>query len=173
MSDITPVRANIQTEAVRFRTAVSESLLSAVGGSINFINDYQFDSAIFRLDGPYDIVAAPQTAVDGLWIMPFNITIFDCAIYNLVGGSGGTTTLDILRTTGTGGSFATIFSTTPKIASTAGNSAYVRVGGAGTGLTAPVLSTTSLNAGDALRLDKLAVQTGGQNCGVIIYFRPR
>lgn len=176
MSDVTPVKRNVQLEEVQFRSAVSESVGQKLGGAINFINDKQYDSAIFRLDGVYDIVASPQLAVDGLWIVPpgINIEIFGVAIYNLVAGSSGTVELDLKVTTASGGSFTSIFSTTPKITSAAGNYAYVQTGGSGTGLTAPILTTTPypLASGSALRLDKIAVQTAGENCGLIVFYRP-
>lgn len=178
MSDIPEVRANIQQEAVQYRTAISESILSTVGGSINFINGRQYDEKPYFINGPYNITGVNETAVDGLYIVPpgINITLFAVSMFNITAGSGGTTTLDVLRATVSGGSFTTVFSTKPAIASTAGNNAFVATGGSGTGLTAPVLTGTTfnLNAGDALRVDFTGKQTGSpQNCGLILYFRPR
>ncbi len=79
MSDVDPVRKNIQIEEVQFRGAVSESVGQKLGGSINFINDFQYDTKAFFLNGLYNIVAAPQTGVDGLYVVPY-----DCDFWRLV-----------------------------------------------------------------------------------------
>ncbi len=180
MTDIASARVNIQQEAVRFRTAISEAILSTIGGAINFINNKQYDTKDFFINGPYNITGVNETFVDGLQIIPvgINIAIFDVAMFNVTAGSGGTTTLDILYATASGtasGSWTSIFTTKPAIASTAGNNAYVQTGGSGTGLTAPVLTTTpiTISAGDAFRVDFTGKQTGSpQNCGIIIFYRP-
>lgn len=177
MTDISPARSNIQIEEVRYRAAVSEGTFTRIGSSINHINTFQYDTKSFFLNGDYAIsVAIGSTiGVDGLYVIPFNCEVFQVAMFNLVAGSSGTTTLDVKRATASGGAFTTIFSTTPKIQSTAGNNAYIRTGGAGVGLTAPILTTTpfQLSAGHALRLDIIGVQGGTpQNCGLILYMRP-
>lgn len=181
MTDIAAARANIQQEAVQYRSALSESILSTVGGSINFVNNKQYDTKDFFINGPYNITGVNETFVDGLQVIPvgINIQIFDVAMFNIVAGSAGTTTLDVLYTTASGtasGSWTSIFSTKPAIATTAGNNAYVQTGGSGTGLTAPVLTTPAgitLAAGDAFRVDFTGKQTGSpQNCGLIIFYKP-
>lgn len=53
MADITAARANIQIEETGFKAAVSESVFKKVGGSINFINNYQyikFEFGIAKMD---------------------------------------------------------------------------------------------------------------------------
>lgn len=178
MADITEERKYIQEEETAYRAAVAESTMNRVGAAINFINKRQYDTKAFFLNGYYAKVTAPQTAADGFYIFPFDVEVFDAAIFNVVAGSSGTTELDVKVATASGGSFSSIFSTTPKIASSAGANAWVKVGGSGTGLTAPVLSggtgLFNINAGSAIRVDKMAVQSGTpENCGIIIYFRPR
>jgi hypothetical protein len=176
MADLTELRRNVQIEETRFRFAVSESLAQKLGGSINFINNKQYDTKAFFANGPYNITGVNETAVDGLYVFPFDVEVFEAAMFNIVAGSGGTTTLDVLRATASGGAFSTIFSTKPAIASTAGASAYIRTGGSGTGLTAPVLTSTpfDIDAGHAIRLDFTGKQTGSpENCGLILYMRPR
>lgn len=191
MADLTPAKANIQTEEARFRYAVSESLMQKVGAATNFINKRQYDVKDFRLNGPYDIVAAPQNAVDGIYIFPFDCEIINIAIYNFVPGASGTTELDIKKCASSTASWSTIFTTTPKI-----TSAAVDVDGSyglsyditdeddgqswaaatpGTGVTLGVLSSVPFNisAGEAIRMDKIQHMTGAQNCGLLIYFRPR
>jgi hypothetical protein len=177
MADITRLKRNIQVEETDFRSAVSESVLQKVGGSVNFINDRQYDTKGFFLNGKYGTATVPMTAIDGLYVFPFDAEIFNVYMFNIVAGSGGTTELDIKRLTDSGGSPTSIFSTTPKIASTAGARAYVGVGESGAGLTAPVLSGGApfdVNAGDAVYVDLIQKQTGDpENCGVILYLMPR
>jgi len=166
----------IESEETKFRYAGSESIMQKMGKSINFINTYQFDTWMFPLNGPYDIVSDPQLSAAGLYIVPTGISleIFDVAMWNVVAGTSGTTELDVLYTLTSGGSFTSIFTTTPKIAFGAGDNAYVQTGGSGTGLTAPVLTSTPLTipSGAALRLDKLSSQVGGENAGLTLFFRP-
>ncbi len=181
MSDITPARVNIQQEAVQYRTAISEALFSTVGGSINFINNSQYDTKPFFINGPYNITGVNETFVDGLYIVPtgINIQIFDVAMFNITAGSGGITELDIKYATSSGtavGSYTSIFSTTPQISSGAAHPAYVQTGSAVTSTRAPILTTTPLllSAGDAFRVDFIQKQTGSpQNCGIVIYYQPR
>jgi hypothetical protein len=178
MSDLTPVKKNIQVEETQFRSAVSESTLQKVGSSVNFINDFQFDSKAFEANGPYNITGVNEIFVDGLYRFPYACTIFYVTMFNSVAGTGGTTSLDIKITnvSGSPGSFASIFSTAPTIDYTAGSGAFISTSGSGSGMVAPVISGGSYNAsaGDVIRMDFLSKQTGAaQNCGIIICFKPR
>lgn len=174
MTDITPARANLQVEETDFNSAVSEALLQKMGGSVNFINDRQHSEKQFFLNGKYNQATLPLLASDGLVVFNFNATIINAYMFVLISGSGGVTELDIKRTTSSGGAFSSIFSTTPKISSSAGDFAYVGIGGSGSGLTAPVLSVTDVDAGDALRMDLISAQTGDvRSTGLIIHYRPR
>lgn len=172
----------IQVEETLLRTPVSEALLGRVGAGINFINERQYDTRKIALDGPYWVANVPLNGLEALEPFPFNVEIFDIAMYNLVAGSGGTTELDVQVTAASGGTFQSIFSTTPKIAASAGNNSYfLKSLGAGAGQTQPVFENSLLDAdgrllvaaGSALRVDLVAKQTGTpENCGIIIYFRP-
>lgn len=177
MAAITEARSMIYEEEVAYKRPVSESTWNKIGASINFINLRQFDTKRFSINGAYGRSSGGYTGIDGLFIFPFDAEIFDVAIYNMVNGSSGTTEIDVKLATASGGSFSTIFSTTPKIASTAGDNAYVSVGGSGTGLTAPVLSggtgLYNVSAGDAIRGDFVSRMLGAEDAGVIIYHRPR
>lgn len=173
MADISALRRNIQIEETRFRYAVSESMAQKLGGSINFINTRQHSEKQFFINGPYNILGA-QTAVDGLTFFQYDAEIIDVWMFVEYNGSSGTTELDLKRATSSGGSFSSIFSTTPKITSAAGNFAYVHAGISVSGTTAPVLSLIHVNAGDAIRCDLLQVPGGSpQGCGIIIHYRPR
>ena len=172
---VTPSRRILRQGDVAYNRPVSEAILSQFAATNNFIHFFQYDTKAFFLNGDYRH-GDGQEAVDGLYVFPFDCTIIKCAMFNMVSGSGGTTVLDVKRATVSGGSFSTIFSTTPKISASAGNNAFILTDGSGAGLTAPVLigEEFEVNAGDAIRLDILQVQTGyPQNCGLIIYLRPR
>lgn len=177
MTDIVSLRRQIQVEGARFRSAVSEALVQELGGSINFINSKQHSEKQFFANGSYNNIAAPQTAVDGAVFFEFNATIINVWAFSQVQGSGGTTELDIKRVVTPGGARTSIFSTTPKFASTAAANQWVDALGKqtpGTGVTAPVLSTTDVNEGDALEFDFITKMTGSpQNCGLLIHYRPR
>jgi hypothetical protein len=188
---VTPSRTLVYTPGAQFRSAVSEELIQRISGLQNFISLYQHSEKQFFLNGPYDIKTPPQTALDGLTIFEFDATIIDVWMFNLVAGSSGTTELDIKMATTSGGTFTSIFSTTPKITSAAGNNAWVgnpSVWTTGspvqdgtytvpTGCTRPVLTgggqTLDVNKRSALRVDILQAQTGGQNCGLLVHYIPR
>lgn len=190
MADIAVERKMIQEEEVANRAAVSESLLYRTGAAINFINKRQYDTRKICLDGSYWVVTVPQTGVEALEPFPFDIEVFNIAMYNMIAGSGGTTELDVQVTSSSGGSFSSIFTITPKIASTAGNNNYFLMKDAsgsfnvaGTGQTIPTWSASyisgttghlNIDAGSALRVDLVQKQSGTpENCGIILYFRPR
>lgn len=173
MADVPPLRRNIQTEESRFRFAVSESIIQKAAGSINFINDRQVLKRDLFLNGPYSIVATPQLGVDGLIVFEFDIKIINVFIFSLVPGASGTTELDLKRATSPGGAFSSIFSTTPKVSSTAAANIWAGAGDVVAGVTAPILSTTDLDADDAVRLDLISAMSGGQNAGLIMIYRPR
>lgn len=179
MADIPERRIIIQEEETAYRAAVSEATLSRVGAVSNFISKRQYDSRGFFLNGPYGTIGA-QTGVDGAWAVLFDIEIIGVMMFNLVAGSSGTTTLDIRRFTASNTGNTSIFSTKPSLTSASGNNAYVFRDvlnatnlEAPTGSTVPVVSTVNLNAGDMLTMNKDASQVGGQNCGILIYYRPR
>lgn len=189
--DLTAARRLIQEEETRYRAAVSEAVAQKMGQTMNFISKRQYDVKDFRLNGPYDIVAAPQFAVDGIYVFPFDVEIINLTIYNFVPGSSGTTELDLKRATSSGGSWSSIFSVTPKITSAATDPdgayglSYDIVDGTlgqtwnlntpGTGVTMGQLTSAPFNVdkGDAIRVDKITHMTGAQNCGLLVYFRPR
>lgn len=175
---VPPERRLIYQSGAQYRSAVSEELIQRLGALANFISLFQYDTKAFFLNGKYSVVSTPQSAVDGLYRFPFNAEIFDVVMFSMIAGSSGTTILDVKRVTQSGGVGVSIFTTTPKIASTAGNNSYIGIGETGTGLTAPVLDSETdvynIDAGDAIYCDLLQSQQGdARNCGIIVYFRPR
>lgn len=183
MSFIQPFRQNVRQADVAYRRSVSEVILSKVGSSINFINDFQYDSKAWFVNGPYSIVTGPQTGVDGAYLCAFNMEIIGVMMYSLVSGSSGVTTLDIRRFTApnTPAGGQSIFSTKPSINSTAGNNAYVgriitptEVTIANpTGTTLPVLSNIQLNQGDMLTCNIDSKMSQGQTAGIVLFMKPR
>jgi len=173
---VPPKRSLIYIDGAQFRSAVSEELIQRQGAVSNFISLYQHSEKQFFINGPYGIATVPATALDGLTFFQFDAEIIDVWAFHIISGSSGTTELDVKVAT-LGGSFASIFSTTPKFTSSAANNSWVDSSGVvapGTGVTAPVLSITNVNAGQALRFDLLQKQGGDpQNCGIVIHYRPR
>jgi hypothetical protein len=176
MADMVPaVRRIHYLPGNRFRGAVSEFFAQRLAGAQNFINLYQHSEKQFFLNGRYNIAGTPQLGVDGLVVFEFNAEIINAWMFNLVAGSGGTTELDAKIATVSGGAFSSIFTTTPKITSAAGANIWAgKDSGAQTGVTNPVLATTEIVAGTAMRFDLLQAQTGNpENCGLLIHYRPR
>lgn len=180
MADITPERINIQEEETDYKAAVSEALLKRTGAGINFINLRQYDTKQFFVNGRYDKVSGAQTEVDGAQMMLFDAEIVGVMMFNMVAGSSGTTTLDINRWTASNTGGTSIFTIKPSITSAAGNIAFVAYDFLNSttlenpaGTTLPTLAVTNLNAGDLLTLDIDAKQVAGENCGLVIYYRPR
>ena len=175
MALLSDVKSYIDELETRYRAAVSEATIQKMGKMINFLGHRSYDTKAFFLNGRYGGASA-QNGVDGLYVFPFDCEIFNIYIFNNVAGSSGTLELDIKKSTDPAGAFTSIFSTTPKITSAAGNFVWIGVGETLAGATAPVLtsSTISVNAGDAVRIDLIQAQAGNaENCGLIVYHRPR
>lgn len=171
---ITPERILIQQEETKFRAAVSESTLSRVGATTNFINTYQANLREFMINGPYGSIATPNLCVDGIVRFPFNWELVDLYIYagEITAGSG-TTELDVKWKPFSSGSYASIFSTTPKFTNTAAAFETCGIGQTKTGFTAPVLSKTQFDANDQLRIDLAQAISGAVGTGIGLIFRPR
>lgn len=177
MADILEQRLNIQSEEVAYKAAVSESTFTRVGSAVNFINKRQFDSKTFEINGPY----RAANAIDGAYIVPFDMEITGVGVFNIVNGSSGTTQFNVRRFTASNVDAGSIFSTKPAINTSAGNNAYVArrlipsdtILENPTGTTLPVISVVNINAGDMLVCDVESAQVGAQNCGLVIWYRPR
>jgi hypothetical protein len=177
MSNLVEIRQDLELEDVSRRASISEDFSSKIGASINFINRRQFDTIDFKISGPYNLVATlPNVQVDGLVTFPFAFEVYEAIIYtNNVAATGGTTELDLKWKPESSGSYASIFSTTPKFTNAAAVGAICRsLGSAVTGFTKPVLSKTLFDAYDLIRLDILQTVTGPQQgCGLKLFWRPR
>jgi hypothetical protein len=104
----------------------------------------------FSVYGPYSMNAAPQTSVL-IYRTSFNFTALAGRLMIQHAGSAGSTEVDIQYKRGAG-AWTSIFSTLPSVVYTAGDYAIS---------TNAVLSFTDFLAGDLIRLDITAIQTGG------------
>lgn len=129
----------------------------------------------WQLNGAYSSLTTPVSEIDGYCFFNFNATILAVWVYNVVAGSSGATTLDLLVGS-TGGSFTSILSQTASISSAAAPGVWTdsnSVIGAQTGVTKPIVSTSAINAGQAIRMDVLSAMPGASDCGIILQFVPR
>lgn len=180
MVDVVPARSNIQQEETRFRASVSESMFTRVAGSINLINDQQYDTHSWHLNGQIGLFpVAPGP--DGIFSFLFDVEVtgFTYRIGDTTGASSSII-VDLHRLTGGDTDAGSIFSTLPEISSAAASDTYTTYREIDatalsnpTGHTLAVLSTVNLNAGDALRLDLDQRGTGFQNFQFSINYRPR
>ena len=177
MSDLPPLKRNIQIEEARFRFSVSESLFQKVGQSLNFVNDRQHSEKEFFLNGLY-AGAVGTTAIDGAMFFQFDAQIIDVFMWSRTQGSGGTTELDIkVKSSPTGGSWNSIFTTTPKFTSGAGVQTWNSTTIANPGSTQPILNTTftdTITAGTAMRMDLVQAMSGTpRNAAIVVHYKPR
>ena len=124
--------------------------LKAVSNVISIRNSYMQHE--FVLNGAYGTLPMPQLTLDLPKFFDFNATILSVWIYNGVAGSAGITEFDV-KVGSSGGAFTSILSTTGKIDSTAASSVWTDSNtavGVQTGVTKPVVTTTNINAGQAL-----------------------
>ena len=143
MADITEVRNMIQQEETAPQAAVSESTMSRVGAGINFVNKRHYYNHDFNLNGFYAVVPV-QNGIDGFLTYPFAFEILDIVLKTGdSAGASGTTELDLKWKPLLSGSYASIFSTTPKYTPSAGAHATWKIGSSVTGTTAPYTSENS------------------------------
>lgn len=186
---VDPIRKLIFSAGVQFRTAVSEELAQRLGAQLNFHALKQYDVKEFFLNGRYN-TRGPQNTLDGLYIFPFDAEIINVGIFHTEPGVSGTTEIDLKIATTSGGSFTSIFTTTPKFDSAAVAGTFALCydiatpvtgqtftpGTAPAGTTLGVMSSVpfQVDAGDAIRIDLLQVMVGApRGTGALVYFRPR
>lgn len=179
MSMVPALRKLIDQLEIKYRSSVSESTWTKIAGVTNFIVLRNHQEKQFFLNGPYSntLFGPPNFKLDGMTIFQFDAEIFGVYMFNLVAGSVGTTELDCRIKPQLSGAFTSIFTTRPKIQSAAGNDVWVGIGDAIANTTAPVLTSGTdplqVNAGDGLVIDLIQAQTGGENTGLLIHYRPR
>lgn len=187
MAQLPEVRQNIFEEEVSYTRPVSEFTFNKMGSSINFINERQYLTHSFLLNGNYARGAGSE-GLDGIFVALFDIQLIGISIFNWDSGTAGTTFFDIHKLDSSGTDLGSIFLTTPSI--TWGNdnefgtalydssatlvtesktSANVTNGSVGVGPN--VLN--QLDFGEAYRFDLPSAQSGASNCGIYIHYRPR
>lgn len=182
MPKIAPQRIDIYQEDVRFKASVSEFVGTKIGGAVNFINERQIYDKQFFVNGPYSIMTFPKLGIDGGVGFLFDADIVGVLFFNLVKGTSGVTKFDIRRFTGpnTPSGGASIFTVKPELHFTQPNNAYAIKNVltntdivTGPWAVMPTMAVTQLNAGDFLQFDLLDGQVGAENCGLVLYVRPR
>lgn len=173
MADIPEQRFMIQLEETRPQAALTEAVQTRMGAATNFINKRHYYIKEFCINGQYSLIN-PNLNIDGGFTYPWPFEIVDIIIkLGDTVGTGGLTELDLKWRPENTGSFASIFSTTPKWNSTASAGNQSRLGNAPTGFTQHVLSKTTFAAYDQIRLDQLqAITTNGFSYSVTIFTRP-
>ena len=174
MADISPERKMIQQEETAPQAAVTESVMSRVGAGINFINTRHYYVKEYCVNGKYNIIL-PNLSIDGTFTYPWPFEIIDIHVrLGQATGISGLSEIDLKWKPETSGTFASIFSTTPKWNSSAPADSSVRLGVTRTGWTTPVLSKTQFDAWDLIKLDLLQGLNGNVNSFfVTIFTRPR
>lgn len=179
MAEITDARVNIQEEDVQFRASVSEAVGNKLGGSLNFVNNRQYDQHSWNLNGDFSVVQASEVG-DGVFICQEDMEVVGYALYIGTNGSTGTSiTCDLHWISSDGTDNGTIFSTNPDIDTTAADGSFTHSNiravssEVPTGHTEGVFSKTDFARHDGIRFD-LDLSTGGaSNLQLILFFRPR
>jgi len=177
MTDITDKRNLIQQEEARYKSAVSEALLTRVGASMNFIMNRELVMDTFNLNGQYNIMVTPFSWGDGFISYPYPFEIVEVML--MAGsdvGDSGVTEIDLKWKAEEGDTYATIFSTTPKFTYEADPFEFTHISApTKTGFTKPVLSKTQFDAFDVVRIDVLQALVGLHVEGAFlkVFSRPR
>lgn len=176
--ELTPVRQTFYQGDVAYLRANSESIMTKFGSEAAFINKFQTDIKEFKLNGSYG-VATGIIHYDGLASFFYNSEIVGVNFWNGISGSSGTTELDLRWYNTSGNDQGSIFSTTPKIISSASDGAYgfrnltTSTDISPSGVTLPTFSKTQFNEGEAVYMVLKNAMNNAQNCGITIFYRPR
>ena len=179
MAEITPAKADIFQEEVENKASVSEATFTKIGGSVNFINNKQYDTHSYNFNGRYAL-GVGVVGADGIFPILFDMEIVGISMFNRVSGTSGTTEFDVEYLNGSNSNQGSIFTTTPKIDSTAPNYSYIIKDVLSNtdielpaGATSPVLSKTTFNAGDALFCKIVSAMGDAEDASLLVHFRPR
>lgn len=177
-----PIIANnrdlVYTEETRRNAGVTEALAKKLGAITNFLNTQQMVRDDFKANGPYS-VGVGSIGFDGLLVFPVNVEIVYIAMSNQKAGLSGTTEFDIDWLDLPNSNMGSIFSTTPKIDSTALDDSYlltdvinavdvVTVAGG----TNPVVTKNTFLAGEAISCRLAAGMNGAQDAQINVFYRP-
>ena len=147
---------------------VSNQLVVQGGAIANSAREHAWE-----LNGKYGSLTYPLNNIDAIFFAPYNITIQSVWIYSGTAGASGTTEFD-LKVASSGGSFTSILNTTGKITSAAASGVWTDSGtiiGAQTGVTKPIIQTSAITAGQAIRWDLIQGMTGvAQDVRIRIFY---
>lgn len=174
MADIVAERKMIQQEETKPQAAVTESVMSRVGAGINFINTKHYYIKEYCVNGKYNIIL-PNLSIDGFFTYPWAFEISDLILkLGSATGDGGLSEIDLKWKPEVGGTWQSIFATTPKWDVNAPADSSVRLGVSRTGFTTPVLAKTQFDPYDQIKLDILQGMTGEVNSFFLTVFtRPK
>ena len=185
---LTGTRQDIYQEEVDYRSALSENLMTKMGQGINFINDNQLQTFNFRFLGPFG--SGPAGGEDGVLVFPFNVEIVGYSGHlRLAPVTGGTILgIDFHKLNSSGVDQGTILENNITISTSASNNAMfyknsltstesvtTGIGGGGGGSTdLPNITSTTLSAGEGLRIDLVGVSsgTGQEDLSVNVWCSP-
>lgn len=182
MTAVSPLKVDLQVEELKTGAAASEYTMQKVGSSVNFWNTFYEGSKHWKVNGFLGSLSLPYTELDGPFFCWSDMEIWAIGFSISVAGTSGDLEFDIIRYPADGSPSSTIFSTRPKINYTAGSGAwYVEdlnqslVHHTQAGITAPILSTINLTAGDKLVCNLVGKQSGNdtKNATLSIAIRPR
>lgn len=175
MAQVTSARNNIQQEEVQYKAAVSEAVGFKIGGAINFINDYQNKHFDMGVTGGFSVLTVPFTDIGCQEVFERASEITNVFVRYGTAGSASTSELDIEWAADNSGTWASIFSTTPKVGNAAPDDNVFDANSVCTlpaSCTRPVLSKTTFAAGDKIRCNIVTAATGADTMVLKIHFRP-
>jgi hypothetical protein len=167
MAAVTSEPNLIFVEDVAYGAAVSEAMLTKIGGTHNYILNY-FKEYPFGITGGYYSNLTVPYATLSTEIVNHDAVITDLFFEQELSGSSGTTEIYILK------NGSTIFSVNPAISFSAGSnvSFYGLTGPTPSGVIKPVLLTTTLTKGDVLQMVLYTAAFQGRNFQCKIIARP-
>jgi hypothetical protein len=167
MAIVSPAPNLIQQNDVAFGTSVSEAVANKLGSSLNYVLSNFDEYELGFTGGYYSGLTVPYASL-ATEVIRVNSEITDIFVSQQLSGSSGTTQFYILK------NGVTIFSTDCFISSGAGSnvSFYANTGGTPSGVTKPVLSSTSLSAGDVIQIVLYTAAFQGRNLNVKVITRP-
>lgn len=176
MAAITPEPNRIFVEDTAYGAAVSEAMLTKMGGTSNYLLE-NFDIYDFGITGAtaYDGLSAyPYTFTDTVEVMRSDCVVTDILVSNQVSGTSGTTTFMLQRQLAAGGAWADILSGNFSIDAAAADGLYFKLtdGSYPSGVGAPTVTISSLAAGDRVRWILVSAATGASQLHIQLVTRP-
>lgn len=175
MPVVADARNNIYQEEVVYKAAVSEAVGSKIAGAINFINNKQNKHFDMGVTGGFSVLTVPYTDIGAQEVFETASEITNVFVKYGVAGTASTSELDIEWAADNSGTWASIFSTTPKVGNAASDNNVFDANTVCTlpaNCTRPVLSKTTFAAGDKIRCNIVTAATGADTMVLKIEFRP-